>query len=224
MTTRPQPATHFSRLLDSGSPPVKPTFWDNLGLDNRRASVEQKLSWEFNHESAWNPIGPVNYEWSESLYSRAIKPLLQHNTKVIYKGFKKQTPYSVCCWMIGQEWHSLHPAAIFICGNEVTKNAVKLIERHGELARTWGFRVYGYKSKVSTTIGASVSEGHNESYSLVMPGMRFYVGNQDGISTRIATLGGSIKIDTDLYGLTVAQPFIGTFHGRIIRRRRDLFE
>lgn len=212
MATRTQLQTHFGRLKDLASQPsqpLKPTFWDKLDLDGRKASVNQDRSWEFNNESAWDPIGSVKDEWNDFIYPRTIKPLLQHNTKKIYHGVKKQTPYSVCCWMIGQEWHSSHPAAIIICGNQkVTKNAVKLIERHGELVRTWGFQVYGYESKVSLTMGSSTSELDRGHPLCAISGTRFTIGGEHEISTRMATLGGSILIDGELFGVTVAHPFM----------------
>ncbi|CEJ56005.1 hypothetical protein PMG11_02232 [Penicillium brasilianum] len=212
MTTRTQLQTHFGRLMDLASqpsPPLKPTFWDNLDLDGRKASVSQDRSWEFNKEFAWDPIGSVKDEWNDSIYPRTIKPLLQHNTRKIYHGVKKQTPYSVCCWMIGKEWHLSYPAAIIICGNKkVTKNAVKLIERHGELVRTWGFRVYGYESKVSLTMGTSGSDIDEGSPLCAISGTRFTIRGSDGMSSRIATLGGSIMIDGEFFGVTVAHPFM----------------
>ncbi|KAJ5390116.1 uncharacterized protein N7496_001184 [Penicillium cataractarum] len=212
MTTRTQLQTHFGRLRDLASQPsqpLKPSFWDNLNVDSRKASVNLERSWEFNNESAWDPIGSVKDEWNDYIYPRTIKPLLQHNTNKIYHGVKKQTPYSVCCWMIGKEWDSSHPAAIIICGNKkVTKNAVKLIERHGELIRTWGFQVYGYESKISLTMGASSSELDEGSTLCAISGTRFAVGGGDGISTRTATLGGSIMINGEFFGLTVAHPFM----------------
>lgn len=213
MTTRTHLQTHFSRLLDLASQPsptLKPTFWDKLDIDCRQASVDQDRSWKFNNGSAWDSIGPVQDEWNKFIYPRAIKPLLQDNTRMVYKNVKKQTPYSVCCWMIGKEWHSSHPAAIIICGNKrVTKNAVKLIEGHGELGRTWGFRVYGYESKISITMGTSANENDDDSPPLcAISGTRFAVGGRDFISTRMATLGGSIEIDGDFFGVTVAHPFL----------------
>jgi hypothetical protein len=215
MTTRTQLQTHFSRLLDLASqpsPPLKPTFWDKLDLDCRQASVDQARSWKFNNESAWDPIALVKDEWNKSIYPGAIKPLLQDNTRMVYKNVKRQTPYSVCCWMIGREWHSSRPAAIIICGNKrVTKNAVKLIEGHGELSRTWGFRVYGYESKISITMGTSRNENDDDDDSplCAISGTRFAVGGRDFISTQMATLGGSIEIDGEFFGVTVAHPFLG---------------
>lgn len=212
MTTRTQLQTHFGRLLDLASqpsPPLKPTFWDKLDLDGRRKSVDQERSWKFNNESAWDPIGPVKDEWNKFIYPGAIKPLLQDNTRIVYKTVKRQTPYSVCCWMIGKEWHSSRPAAIIICGNKrVTKNAVKLIEGHGELGRTWGFRVYGYESKISITMGTSANDNDDDSPLCAISGTRFAVGGRDSISTRMATLGGSIEIDGEYFGVTVAHPFL----------------
>jgi hypothetical protein len=211
-TTRTQLQTHFSRLLDLASqpsPPLKPTFWDKLDLNGRQASVDQDRSWKFDNESAWDPIGAVKDEWNKSIYPGAIKPLLQDNTRMVYKNVKRQTPYSVCCWMIGKEWHSSRPAAIIICGNKrVTKNAVKLIEGHGELTRTWGFRVYGYESKISITMGTSANDIDDNFPLCAISGTRFAVGGRDGISTRTATLGGSIVIDGEYFGVTVAHPFM----------------
>jgi hypothetical protein len=211
-TTRTQLQTHFSRLLDLASqpsPPLKPTFWDKLDLNGRQASVDQDRSWKFDNESAWDPIGAVKDEWNKSIYPGAIKPLLQDNTRMVYKNVKRQTPYSVCCWMIGKEWHSSRPAAIIICGNKrVTKNAVKLIEGHGELARTWGFRVYGYESKISITMGTSANDIDDNFPLCAISGTRFAVGGRDGISTRTATLGGSIVIDGEYFGVTVVHPFM----------------
>ncbi|KAF3386475.1 Ankyrin repeat domain-containing protein 50 [Penicillium rolfsii] len=212
MTTRTQLQTHFSRLLDLASqpsPPVKPTFWDKLDVDCRQASVDQGRSWKFKNGSAWDSIGPVKDEWNRFIYPRAIKPLLRDNTRMVYKNVKKQTPYSVCCWMIGKDWDSSHPAAIIICGNKrVTENAVKLIEGHGELGRTWGFQVYGYDSKISITMGESANENDDDSPLCAISGTRFAVGSRDFISTRTATLGGSIEIDGEYFGVTVAHPFL----------------
>jgi hypothetical protein len=212
MTTRTQLQTHFGRLLDLASqpsPPLKPTFWDKLDLAGRRASVDQERSWKFNNESAWDTTGPVKDEWNKSIYPGAIKPLLQNNTRIVYKHVRRQTPYSVCCWMIGKEWHSSHPAAIIICGNRrVTKNAVKLIEGHGELGRAWGFRVFGYESKISVTMGTSANENNDDSPLCAISGTRFTVESRDGVSTRTATLGGSITIDGEYFGVTVAHPFM----------------
>lgn len=196
LATRTQLQTRFSRLRDLAAqptPPLKLTFWDNLDLDSRNASVNQGRSWEFNNGFAWDPVRPVKDEWNDAIYSRAIKPILKHNTRTIYNGVKRQTPYSGCCWMIGREWNSSHPAAIFICGNKkVTKNAEKLIQRHGELSRAWGFQVYGYKSKVRMTMGTSADRSHDESSPCAISGTLFAVGGDDRPSTRMATLGGSI--------------------------------
>lgn len=212
MATRTQLQTHFSRLRDLASQPaqpLKPTFWDNLDLDRRKASVDQERSREFKDGSAWDSTGPVKDEWNDSIYPRAIRPLLQDNTRKIYHGVKRQTPFSVCCWMVGREWHSSHPAAIIICGNKkVTNNAVKLIEQHAELARTWGFRVYGFESKVLLTMGNATDDIEDETPLCAFSGTRFAVGDRNQISTRMATLGGSIMLGGEFFGVTVAHPFI----------------
>lgn len=111
--------------------------------------------------------------------------------------------------MVGREWHSSHLAAIIICGNKkVTNNALKLIEQHAEVSRTWGFRVYGLESQVLLTMGNAADDIKDETPLCAFSGTRFAVGDWNQISIRMATLGGSIMLGGEFFGVTVTHPFV----------------
>ncbi|KAJ5601873.1 hypothetical protein N7510_011407 [Penicillium lagena] len=216
MAVRTQTQPRFGRISDWGvqtdAPRTTkvPTFWDELSADEKKASVDQQRSWAFNSQYAWSPASKVCEMWNTLIYPNIIKPLLKDNGKVIYHKIKKQSPYSVTCWMIGREWHSSHPAAIIICANaKVTKQAVKLVEKHGELFN-WGFRVYGFESKIALNMGApnaSLEEELKDTMNIC--GQLFQVGSAEGkYFSRTATMGGTVIVQGEMYGLTVVHPFL----------------
>ncbi|KAJ5808588.1 hypothetical protein N7474_009857 [Penicillium riverlandense] len=219
MAVRTQTQTLFGRISDWGvqteAPRTTkvPTFWDGLSADEKKASVDQQRSWAFNGQYAWSPANKVCETWNTVVYPNILKPLLKDNGKKIYHKIKKQSPYSVTCWMIGREWHSSHPAAVVICANaKVTKQAVKLVEKHGGLFN-WGFRVYGFESKIALNMGSPYDAlGVELKDTINLCGQQFQVGSAEGKRlSRVATMGGTVIVGGEIYGLTVVHPFLKTY-------------
>lgn len=190
-----------------------PTFWDGLSVDEKKASVDQQHCWAFDNQYAWSPASKVSEKWNTHIYPNIIKPLLKDNDTVIYHKIKKQSPYSVNCWMIGREWHSSHPAAVIICANpKVTRQAVQLVEKHGELFN-WGFRVYGFENRVALNMGSPTESLEEElKDTMNICGQLFQVGRAEGkLFSRVATMGGTVIVGGEIYGLTVVHPFLKSY-------------
>ncbi|KAJ5095586.1 hypothetical protein NUU61_004942 [Penicillium alfredii] len=202
-----QTQTQLSRFTDWGSQPSSTTFWDKLSADERTASIDATYSRKFNDQLAWEPAGQVRDVWNTTVYPTIIKPLLKDNSKAIYRKVKKQALYTVACWMVGREWQSAHPAAVIICvSKRVTKQAVKLIEEQDELSR-WGFRVYGYESKISLNMATALTKELAGTPHIC--GTLFGVGSENQkVPTKFASIGGTIILDGKCYGVTVAHPFL----------------
>lgn len=200
-TTQLRTVNPLNRPWRQDVQPVKPSFWEGLDEQEKKASVDQQKSWQFRNKFAWGPAGQVKDQWSTYIWPRVLKPLLQDNTRKVFRGRKNHILYSIACWMVGTNWNLSHPAAVISCGNEkVTKNIVRLIERHGQLSE-WGFCVYGYQNQISLTM-AKLSD------SSQLLGTKFLAGNPGDISDRVATIGGAVVIDEQYFCLTVLHPFI----------------
>jgi hypothetical protein len=144
-------------------------------------------------------------EWNASIYPNLLKPLFKDHTARLFRGAKKQCWYSITCWMVGDEWLLSHPAAIVISGDpKVTRNGVRLVEKHGQLSQ-FGYRVYEYESKILPSMAASLLGELNLTTRLC--DMPITVGS-DGTSARRATLGGVIILGEKYFGVTVLHPFI----------------
>jgi hypothetical protein len=212
MAAQTQTQLRLSRPIEWGPQASRGTFWDRLSADEKRASVDISYMRKVSNQFAWEPAGKVRDAWNESVYPTIVRPLLKDNSKAIYRKVKKQISYIVACWMVGLEWHSSHPAAVIICVNKrVTKQAVKLIEDHGEL-RNWGFRVYGYESKISSNMGASLASELGEIPHIC--GSWFATGSATQTPImKCATIGGTLILDEKCYAVTVAHPFFNTDQG-----------
>ncbi|KAF9894930.1 hypothetical protein FE257_004552 [Aspergillus nanangensis] len=187
--------------------PSPTTFWDGLTAADKEESVNQQHSWPFDGQYAWDAVGKVKQSWDTSIYPNILEPLLEDNSKRIFRRIQKRPPYNITCWLVGSEWRLTHPAAVFICGNtRVTQRAVELIEKHGDL-KSWGFRVYGFKSKIALNMGDTAFVSDLENTTNVC-GRLFSVGNMDGVVfSKTATIGGSIMLGETPYGVTVVHPF-----------------
>lgn len=199
--------THLRRAFDSETKAEPPTFWEGLSLEERRGSVDQQQFRKFEDQFAWNPAGPVVEKWNATIYRDLLKPLFRENTTQLFHGVRKQCLYDITCWMVGDEWHSSHPAAIILSGDpKVSRNGVKLVKRHGQLLLEFGFRVYEYKSNISLSMTTSLIDELNNTTSFC--GKQFVVKGSDGRSSTRATLGGALIIGEEYFGITVLHPFV----------------
>ena len=106
--------------------------------------------------------------------------------------------------MIGPPPDAAHPAAVVGCKNKkVTKNIVKLMEKHCQLS-SWGFCDYSHESNVEWCNGAFVTYyGHRSKLC------RSKYVTEDGftITNKMSTVGGIVIIGDVPYIMTVLHPF-----------------
>lgn len=97
-----------------------------------------------------------------------------------------------------------HPAAVVGCKNKnVTKNIVKLLEKHCQLS-SWGFCDYSHESNVEWCNGAFVTYyGHRSKLCR----SKYVTGDGFTITNRMSTVGGIVIIGDVPYIMTVLHPF-----------------
>ncbi|PLB49135.1 hypothetical protein P170DRAFT_175299 [Aspergillus steynii IBT 23096] len=204
------PLNNVKHSYTTGLQATCETFWQGLTLEEKNASTNPEYSRSFNDEHAWDPAGPVQDAWNKTIYPNILKPLFLGNGEAIFKRRRKQPHYIITCWMVGKERQSAHPSVVFICDDaKFSEKALKLV-RKSEVHGRWGFRVYGYRTKIASNRGGSdrKAEGNGG-----ICGTLFNVGDESNVYDYSATIGGAVVINGVYFGVTVSHAFLDAHYG-----------
>lgn len=185
------------------------SFWAKLTEEQKKDSVDESDFRSFNYNgtswTAWGAAGPVKDIWNDMLFPQVLKPLLDNNQELVFRGTKQRSNYIVLCWMVGHHCNSCFPAVIFAYHDlRVSENAIKLMRKSTDLNR-FGFQYYPYNAKTSSNAGAPSLADRFQYFGFC--GAPIITTNEVKQFQKKATIGGAIVIDGKYFGITVAHAF-----------------
>lgn len=194
------------------SSPTAPEYSDSVG-----AELPTNPSLGLKGYRRWIAIGRAAEVWQHSL-QESIDGIIQENHHTIFRGLSVRPTISRCCWMVGISIDLAQSTAVITSSRQrVLKRLVAYIKRSGILEGP-KFRLLTFQSSLDIfygTLQVSIYKDVDAKESQAsLCGAQVYSTD----SERLATLGGVIMLDDEMYGLTVAHVCAGETFPRSHRR------
>src|SRR3954454_6335742 len=123
------------------------TFWDSLSDEDRRSSVNQRISRPFGRKRAWDVAGPVLEYWNDNLLG-VVQWVCRENRRQIFAGVDWEGKFSLVCFMIGQTWTSTTPTVVIRIFDKAVIGRLGSRLRREERFRSSGFDIKGQQGEL----------------------------------------------------------------------------
>jgi hypothetical protein len=199
----------------------KMTFWETLSEDDRRESINERMSRKLGSKTGWGYAGLVQQKWNEEVYP-AISLIINNkeNYEKIFRRVNTRVIRPCALYMIGRSddilldklWERARPTIVTISSRlKVARKLCSLLKDSACLKNMnlgFDFMCFEDQTLILTAGDGKGSEEFDHEHSLC--GIPIWTpGFQDASSFRYqrASIGGCISIDKTPLILTVAHAF-----------------
>ena len=175
------------------------TFWGILSADDRESCIDRKTRRTFGGIEAFGIAGVLRTRWNEEIYPK-IRQLLQSRKAWIFKQVGTEVLYAFHLYVTANAGEIV-PSFVAICYRiDVAQRIIKLVKSSRYLEDI-GLHYYSFNSYLNSTGGTGRNDLHVNSTNVC--GELIYILRGDNPPRR-CTLGGCIKLDDRVFGLTIA--------------------